>query len=107
MSGLTPEQIEAFRSLLVGFAFAGFLASAFNWLAERPASFRLLEQGGFAAVASVPLVVFAAPFIIVRNTVRGRRFEKRSFTAVMLATMIACGWSMLAGRVLMAAFAII
>ncbi len=102
MNGLSPEQIEAFRSLLVGFAFAGFLANAFNWLTARPASFRLLEQGGVAAVASVPLVVFAAPFIILRNTMRGRRFEKRSATAALIATLIACGWSMVAGRVLMA-----
>jgi len=105
MFGLMPQQIEAFRSLLVGFAFAGFVASAFNWVAEQPPSFRMLERGGLGAVVSVPLIVFAAPFLILRNTIRGRRHEKRNIVSVMLATLVACGWSMAAGRVLIALLA--
>jgi hypothetical protein len=45
----------------------------------------------------VPFLVFAAPFIIMRNTIRGRRIEQRRFEFVMLATMLAGLWSMMSG----------
>jgi hypothetical protein len=100
MPALSASELAAFQALIVGFAFAGFLANAFNWLTSRQPSFRMLEIGGIGAIASVPLVVFSAPFIILRNTVRGRRYEKRNAAFVFVATLIACGWSMVAGRVI-------
>ena len=39
------------------------------------------------AFAAVPFLVFAAPFIIMRNTLRGARIERRRFEFVMIATM--------------------
>jgi hypothetical protein len=104
MPVLSAEEIALFQALLVGFAFSGFLANTFNWLTERQPSFRMLEVGGIGAVASVPLVVFSAPFIILRNTVRGRRYQKRSLIFDFVATLIACGWSMVAGRVIISLF---
>jgi hypothetical protein len=41
--------------------------------------------------------VFAAPFIIMRNTMRGARIERRRFEFVMMATVIAGFWSMMSG----------
>ena len=49
----------------------------------------------------MPLVVFSAPFIILRNTIRGRRLERRPIVFVMLATMIACVWSLMSGRLVL------
>jgi hypothetical protein len=98
MINLEPVHLDALRALLFGFALAGMLASAFQYLTDRPASFTLLQQGGWPALLSVPLVVMTAPFIILRNTIRGRRFERRSIFFVWLATVIACLWSMAAGR---------
>lgn len=96
-----PSTLESLQALSLGFAFAGFLASGFELMTERRASFHLLQTGGVAAVASVPVLVFSAPFIIIRNTVRGRRFERRPFHFVMLATMIACAWSLMSGRLVL------
>ncbi len=90
--------IDGLQALVVGFAFAGFVASAFELFAERRASFALLQTGGLGAVACVPLVVFCAPFIIVRNTILGRRLERRPIPFVMAATVIACVWSLMSGR---------
>ena len=45
------------------------------------------------------MLAFGAPFIILRNTLRGRRLERRPIPFVMIATMIACGWSLLSGHV--------
>jgi hypothetical protein len=98
---IDPSAIEAIQALGLGFAFAGFLASAFELFTERKASFHLLQGGGFGALASVPVVVFSAPFIIVRNTLRGRRIEDRPFHLVMIATKIASFWSLMSGRLVL------
>jgi hypothetical protein len=98
---IEPGSLEALTALGLGFAFAGLLASGFEFLTDRRASFGLLQGGGAGAVACVPVLVFGAPFIILRNTVRGRRQEQRPMHFVMLATIIACGWSLLSGRVVL------
>ena len=98
---LDPSALESLQALGLGFAFAGLLASGFELLTERRASFGLLQGGGVRAVACVPVLVFCAPFIILRNTLRGRRIEERPFGFVMVATMIACGWSLLSGRLVL------
>lgn len=96
---LTPTTLESLRTLCVGLALSGLIASAFELFAARRASFSLLERGGIGAVAALPMLAFGAPFIILRNTVRGRRIEGRPIPFVMLATVIACGWGLLSGRV--------
>jgi hypothetical protein len=107
MVALDAGQVDALKALVFGFALAGFLASAFHYLTDRPASFRLLQQGGWSAALSLPFVVATAPFIILRNTVRGRRYERRSLVFVWLATVIACVWSMAAGRMLLNALGLV
>ena len=98
---MRPETLDSIRTLLLGFAFAGMIGTAFEFAAGRPVSFRLLHSGNARALVSVPLVVFSAPFILVRNAIRGRRFEKRSFAAVMAATVLAGLWSMICGRLVL------
>jgi hypothetical protein len=51
----------------------------------------------------LPFLVFAAPFIIMRNTIRGRRIERRRFEFVMLATIFAGFWSLMSGTVVVMA----
>jgi len=95
---MSPETLELFLSLALGFAVAGLMSAAYQAIAARPPSFRLLNaEARPAALAAVPFLVFAAPFIIMRNTVRGRRLEGRRFEFVMLATVLAGTWSMMSG----------
>lgn len=98
---LSFDSIEAFKALAIGIAAAGMVATGFEAMTERRASFTLLETGGARAVASVPLVVLTAPFIILRNTVRGRKQDRRRIGFVALATMIACLWGLACGRVIL------
>ncbi|MEJ1938353.1 hypothetical protein WDZ92_49795, partial [Nostoc sp. NIES-2111] len=98
MLSLDPGTVDAFQALIVGVCAAGAIATGFEAFTARRAGFELLETGGPAAMASVPLVVFTAPFIILRNTVRGRRFERRPVGVVALATVIACLWGLASGR---------
>ena len=70
---MSPDAIESFFALAVGFALAGLLATGYQLATYRPASFRLLQSGPRpSAFAAVPFLAFAAPYIIVRNTIRGR-----------------------------------
>lgn len=98
---IDPDHIAAFQAVLIGFAFAGLLASGFELVTQRRAGFALLQGGGLGAFACVPVVVFSAPFIILRNTVRARNSEHRSFAAAMLAAVIAGMWSLICGRVVL------
>jgi hypothetical protein len=98
---IDPDKLDAIAALCLGFAFSGLLASAFELLVRRPIGFGLLQSGGVGALASVPVLVFTAPLIIVRNTIRGRRFERRPMPFVMLATIIACLWSLMSGRLVL------
>src|SRR5512139_3457431 len=95
---MSPESLNSFFSLAIGFAFAGALASGYQAWAQRPAGFGLLHEGvAPKTFAAVPFLVFAAPFIIMRNTLRGARLESRRFEFVMMATVIAGFWSMMSG----------
>ena len=96
---VSPSSLESLQALLVGLALAGLLASAFEYATNRRASFQLLEAGGVSAVAALPMLVFGAPFIILRNILRGRPRERRPIPFVMLATIVACGWSLLSGQI--------
>jgi hypothetical protein len=95
---MSPEALQSFVAVGIGFALAGALVSAYQYFAQRQAGFGLLTQGASPqAFAAVPFLVFAAPFIIMRNTVRGRRIESRRFEFVMMATVLAGLWSMMSG----------
>ncbi len=96
-----PASLDALKALCLGFAFSGLLASAYEAVAGRAVSFRVLQSGGVGALASVPVLVFSAPFIIIRNTVRGRRIDRRPMPAVVLAGMIASVWSLMSGRLVL------
>jgi hypothetical protein len=95
---MSIEALHSFLALALGFAFAGALANGYQTLVNRPHGFGLLTHGANAsAFAAVPFLVFAAPFIIMRNTIRGRRIERRRMMFVMAATVIAGFWSMMSG----------
>jgi hypothetical protein len=95
---MSPEALQSFFSLAIGFALAGALASGYQAYAQRPAGFGLLNEGVVAkAFAAVPFLVFAAPFIIMRNTLVGAKVERRRFEFVMIATVIAGFWSLMSG----------
>ena len=87
---MSPDALNSLFSLCIGFALAGALASGYQAMAERPAGFGLLGEGvAPKTFAAVPFLVFAAPFIIMRNTLRGARIERRRFEFVMMATVLA------------------
>jgi hypothetical protein len=99
---LSSDSFQSFMALLIGFAFAGLLASGFQYFTEQPPSFRLINRGPSTA-ALMAFLIFSAPFIIMRNTIRGARIEGRSFGFAMLATVLAGLWSLMSGTVVVMA----
>ena len=98
------EAVQSFLILAIGFAFAGMLATGYQAATNRPASFRMLEHGPRpASFAAVPFLVFAAPFIIMRNILWERHIEGGRLWVVMWATIVAGFWSLMSGTVAVAA----
>lgn len=100
---IEPANLDAIRALCLGFACSGLLASTFEVLAGGPASLRLLQGGDLKALASVPLLVFAAPYL----TIRRPRFERARFSAAFASALVAGGWSLLCGRLMLDTAAVI
>ena len=102
---MSPESVQSLIVLLVGFAVAGSLASGYQLITERPLSFRVLNEGArLVTLLAIPVLTFAAPFVIMRNIFRGHRIERRRFEFVMLATVLAGFWSLMSGTVVVTAF---
>lgn len=101
---MSSSAVFSFYVIALGFTLAGALVSLYQALANQPPGFGLLMRGATGkAMASVPFLVFAAPFLIMRNTLRGRAVENRGFTFVFVATVIAGFWSMMSGTFLVMA----
>ena len=97
---MSAESLQNLFALAFGFAVAGLCCSGYRVLTSRLPSFGLLATGpSLGAIAAVPLLVFAAPFLIMRNTLLGGPSEGR-FQFVFMATLIAGFWSLMSGMVL-------
>lgn len=97
---MSAEPLRSFVLLAIGFAVAGLLSTGYQLAASRPASFALLFRGARTSLlAAVAFLIFAAPFIIMRNTVRGSRVEQRRIEFVLLAAIVAGFWSLMSGSV--------
>jgi hypothetical protein len=95
---MSPDALNSLLSACIGFALAGALTSGYQALVQRPAGFALLQEGAVPKTfAAVPFLVFAAPFIIMRNTLRGAQVERRRVEFVTMATVLAGFWSMMSG----------
>jgi len=104
LPAISPEIVGAVFAIAFGFAVAGLCASGYRLYGTHFPSFRLLEVGPMAArFAAVPLLIFCAPFLIMRNTWRGHRIERRRAQFVMVATVIAGVWSLMSGTVVVMA----
>lgn len=105
---MSADALHSFYVLLLGFSVAGALATGYQVVTARPASFNIFGDGaGPAAVAHVPFLVFAAPFIIMRNAILVRRSGTDNFVTAVVATVTAGCWSVLSGKFVVAAVAML
>jgi hypothetical protein len=102
---MSAEALQSFFALAIGFALAGVLTTGYQAATDRPASFGLLQRGPQPTrFAAVPFLVFAAPFIIVRNLLLyGPQLPDPRFPVVLTATVLAGLWSLMSGTVALSA----
>ncbi len=101
---MTPEAVQSIVALVLGFAVAGMASSAYKLVTSELPSFGLLNAGAKpATIAAVPVLVFAAPFLIMRNTLLGPRQQARRFQFVFVTTLLAGLWSLMSGTVVVMA----
>jgi hypothetical protein len=93
---MSPEALQSFLAVALG-SVAGLLCTLYQLLTLRPASFCLLQAARGEALAFLPFLAFAAPFIIMRNTLQGQREAPLRLESIMMATVVAAFWSMLSG----------
>jgi hypothetical protein len=100
---ISADVIESLFAMAFGFTFAGLCASGCRLVALHVPNFRMLEAGPMVGrLAAVPLLIFSAPYLIMRNTLRGP-LERRRGEVVMVATVIAGLWSLMSGTVVVMA----
>ena len=97
---MSAQALQSFFALALGYATAGVIATGYQLATKTPPGFHLLERGPRPSTfAFVPVLAFAAPFIIMRATLQAPR-EPYRFQAVMIATVVAGIWSLMSGTVI-------
>lgn len=80
-----------------GFVAAGVLGSLYQLLTKEPPRFNFSIESLTGIVSGIFMVLFAGPFIIMRNAIRGRRIENRPLGWLVASSTIAGMWSLCSG----------
>ncbi|CTQ51722.1 hypothetical protein LP7551_00235 [Roseibium album] len=84
-----------------GFVAAGVLGSLYQLVTKQPPRFNFTGESLMGFLAGMFLCVFAGPFIIMRNAIRGRRIENRPLGWLVASSTIAGMWSVCSGVMVM------
>ena len=98
---MSMELILAGFAIATGFVSAGVLSSFYQLVTAEPARFDMSSDRLMAGVAHIALLMFAGPFILMRNAVRGRLIEHRPLGWLAASAVIAAAWSLCSGVVVM------
>ncbi|ODN70684.1 hypothetical protein A6302_01969 [Methylobrevis pamukkalensis] len=95
---------EVYAALVItisGFVAAGLISSFYQLVTARPCAFDIPDTRPASAIASILTCMFAGPMILMRNAVRGRFIERRPIGWLFASTLIAGGWSLCSGTVVL------
>lgn len=84
-----------------GFVAAGLLGSLYQLVTNQPPKFDFAGETSVGFLTGVVMCIFAGPFIIMRNAIRGRRLENRPLGWFVASSTIAGMWSMCSGLMVM------
>lgn len=84
-----------------GFVAAGIIGSLYQLITNKPPKFQFGVESLLGTIGAVGLCLFAGPFIIMRNAIRGRRIENRPLGWLVASSTIAGMWSLCSGIVVM------
>ncbi len=80
-----------------GFVAAGFIGSLYQLLTDQPPKFSVEADTILKGISCAFICVFAGPFIIMRQAIRGRMIENRPLGWLAASAAIAAGWSLCSG----------
>lgn len=80
-----------------GFVISGIVGSFYQLVTGEPLRFAISVETWIKGLLSFALCVFAGPFIIMRNAIRGRRIEQRPLGWLVASSTIAGMWSVCSG----------
>jgi hypothetical protein len=89
---------------VAGFVVAGVIASFYQLVTAKPCGFEIEDRETFPVLMAVVTCMFAGPVILMRNALRGRRIERRHVGWLVATTLIAGGWSLCSGTVVLSFF---
>ncbi|MEP2704617.1 MAG: hypothetical protein ABJN98_06090 [Roseibium sp.] len=84
-----------------GFVSAGLLGSLYQLVTSQPPKFNFAGETVVSFLTGILMCIFAGPFIIMRNAIRGRRIENRPLGWLVASSTIAGMWSMCSGLMVM------
>ncbi|NRB15763.1 MAG: hypothetical protein HRU29_15300 [Rhizobiales bacterium] len=87
--------------VLTGFICAGFLHSLYQLLTNRVMSFDLSKETGAGMIIGLLALIFAGPFVIMRNSIRGFIIDNKHGGWVAASTAISIFWSFVSGMFLL------
>jgi len=93
----SAEAIAAAYALAAGFVSAGLLGSFYQLVTARPPRFELAAGHWLSNCGELVMILFAGPFIIMRNALRGRRIENRPLKWLLASACISSMWSICSG----------
>ena len=86
-------------AVAAGFVAAGFIGSLYELITDQPPRFVLNAETLLSGIGTIFICVFAGPFIIMRQAIRGRILERRPLGWLAASAAIAAGWSLCSGIV--------
>lgn len=84
-------------AVLAGFVAAGFIGSLYQLLTDQPPRFSVEADTLITGISSTFVCIFAGPFIIMRQAIRGRLIEDRPLGWLAASAVIAASWSLCSG----------
>lgn len=87
--------------VVTGFICAGFSHAVYQLVTNKVMSFDVSKETGVGMFVSLITLIFAGPFVLVRNSVRGFRIENRNGGWVAASTAISILWSFISGAFLL------
>lgn len=87
--------------VVTGFICAGFLNSVYQAITNKITSFDLSQETSIGMLAGLLVLIFAGPFIIMRNSVLGFMADNKRGGWVAASTAISISWSFISGLFLL------
>ncbi|MEM6615622.1 MAG: hypothetical protein AAF619_03745 [Pseudomonadota bacterium] len=100
---MLTELFVFFLAIATGYAASGLVASGYQLLTDKPASFQVVPESVPGRLLYVPVLALGGPVILMRNAVRAQFIEGRPRGWLYATIALASGWSFVSGLLVLRA----